>query len=129
MPDIFLMIGSLIVLVTGAFFLRRCWNSRKQLKIIACFLTTNEQIINVTFKINKNCYAAKKISKIYGIDEASGIVLPVLSPAKLKNLHIVKDHRGKYCYIMLKNRNHAVIRGSKITIVIAGYVKKHVCVA
>ena len=102
---------------------------RNPLDIIACILTANDNIINISFSSRNPDYLAKSINQIYAVDDTSGVRLPVLNLPRLgKMANLRKGRKGNYGYIMLANIGHVVTRGSSLTLVIGDRERKRVTV-
>ncbi|MFT8315371.1 MAG: hypothetical protein ABF633_14155 [Clostridium sp.] len=123
---------SMLIAITGAFFsiyYYHYWLPRKHpFEITGCVLTADDNIINISFKINRTGYIAKTPQEIYIIDEATGIKFYLLSLPKFGKMITKKGHRGKYGYMMFVNVGNVVNHSSKITVTISDFQQRHVTV-
>jgi len=95
---------------------------------MGCFLTARENIISISFRINRKGCTARGPHEIYALDEATGVKFPVLGLPKLGKMATPRGRRGQYGYIQIANIGHVVSRGSKINVVIGDFEAKKVAV-
>ncbi|ADL53071.1 hypothetical protein [Clostridium cellulovorans] len=121
---------SVLIAMTGIFLFRYYyyyWIPRKRpFEIIGCILTGDDNIINISFKINRMGYIVKGTREIYIIDEATGIKFSLLSLPKFGEMITRKGKRGRYGYMMFVNVGNVIKHESKVTVNIGDYQKKHV---
>lgn len=131
MITILVTIGVLIAITISLIFVYyyHFWIPKNRpFEVIGCVLTADNNIINISFKINKTGIITKEISKIHIIDEETGIKLYLLSLPKFGKMITRKDYKGRYGYMMFLNIGHVVKHDSKISVNIGDYQKKHVAV-
>lgn len=105
------------------------WIPRKRpFEIAGCVLTADDNIISISFKINRAGYIAQNPHEIYITDEATGIKFSLLSLPKFGKMITRKGHRGRYGYMMFVNLGHIVKHDSKVTVTIGDYQNKHVTI-
>ena len=105
------------------------WIPRKRpFEIIGCVLTGDDNIINISFKINRTGYIVKDPHEIYVTDEATGIKFSLLSLPKFGEMITRKGQRGRYGYMMFVNVGNVMKHESKVTVNIGDYQKKHVTI-
>jgi hypothetical protein len=123
---------SVLIAVTGAclsMYYYYYWIPKNHpFEIVGCILTADDNIISISFKINRTGYIAKDPHEIYVTDEATGIKFPLLSLPKFGKMVTRKGHRGRYGYMMFVNVGNVVKHESKVTVTIGDFQKKHVTV-
>lgn len=97
-------------------------------EITGCILTADDNIISISFKINRTGYIVKDPREIYITDEATGIKFPILSLPKLGKMITQKGRRGRNGYMMFVNIGNVIKHNSKLTVTISDYQKKHVTI-
>ena len=131
MITVLITIGVLIAFMAAfvSIYYHYYWIPRNRpFEIAGCILTADNNIINISFKINRTGYIAKDPREIYLTDEATGIKLSLLSLPKFGRMVTQKGYRGGYGYMMFVNMGYVVKRDSKVTVTIGDYQKKHVTV-
>ena len=131
MSTVLITIGVLIAVMVAfmPIYYYYYWIPRNRpFEIVGCILTGDDNIINISFKINRTGYIAKDPHEIYVTDEATGMKFCLLSLPKFGKMVTRKGHRGRYGYMMFVNLGCIVKHDSKVTVTIGDYQKKHVTV-
>lgn len=123
---------SMLIAVTGAFFFIYYYYywipQNRPFEIVGCILTADDNIINISFKINRTSYITKNPQEIYVTDETTEIKLYLLSLPKFGKMITVKGQKGKYGYMMFVNAGNVVKHESKVTVTIGDFKQEHVTV-